>query len=93
MKTLERLRQMKSKTLDRMEALNALTKKESRDLTDAEAQEWALKRALVEDLNTAIAELERAPSQTLPPAVEAKPNSSDWLAEMDKALGIPRRFA
>ena len=27
MKTLERLRQMKSKTLDRMEALNALTKK------------------------------------------------------------------
>jgi hypothetical protein len=58
-KTLERLRQMKGKAVDRMEALNALAKKETRELTEAEKAEYAAKKQEAEELAADIAEVEQ----------------------------------
>jgi hypothetical protein len=76
MKTLLRLRQLKSAALDRMAELNRRAHTESRDLTERETTEYNLKRSFAEDLNGAIGlgELEQ---EVLESAPAAAPTADD----------------
>src|SRR5690348_13061784 len=56
--TLERLRQLKTRAVDRMEALNALAKKETRELTPDEKLEYEAKKTEAEEFTADIAALE-----------------------------------
>jgi hypothetical protein len=69
MKTLERLRQQKSKAVERMNALNDLAKKENRDLTDIEKMEYSGKKAEAEELTASITQLESELAQQPAPAL------------------------
>jgi len=60
-----------------MQALNLLTKKDNRDLTEAEKLEYAAKKALAEALNELEQELESAPT----PAAELDAPPRPSLAE------------
>lgn len=58
MNTIDRLRQMKGKALDRMTELNERGRAEHRELTEGESLEYQLKKAWAEDLNKCIATAE-----------------------------------
>ena len=75
--TLERLRQMKSKAVEWMQALNARTKKENRDLTEDERLEYELKRDAVVELNAAIATAEAEFLVAAPAVVPAAAPTDD----------------
>lgn len=93
--TLMRLRRLKNAAVERMQALNALAKKENRDLTDAERKVFESKRDFATDLNAAIADLEpEAFSDAAPatnPAEEREARRARFvesMRRMDDALGI-----
>ena len=75
--TLERLRRLKNAALDRMEALNARTKEENRDLTEDERLEYELKRNAVVELNAAIATAEAEFLVAAPAVVPAAAPTDD----------------
>jgi hypothetical protein len=84
MKTLLRLRQLKSAALDRMAELNHRAHTESRDLTERETTEYNLKRSFAEDLNGAIGlgeleqeVLESAPAPDAEPDTPPRPNLAE----------------
>jgi hypothetical protein len=58
MKTLERLRLLKAKAVDRMTELNALSAKETRELTAVEKMEYDSRKLEAENLTASIADLE-----------------------------------
>lgn len=73
MKTLERLRQLKKKAVDRMAELDGLATKEKRELTPAEKLEYDTQKATATDLTASIAELEQELAAQAPPAASAPP--------------------
>jgi hypothetical protein len=83
--TLTLLRRQKDLAVDRMEAINALSKKENRDLTEVEQVEWDVKKAEAENLTACIRELETetnfgAPVVATAPAPEpASPEPTELL--------------
>lgn len=84
MKTIERLRKLKTKATDRMAALVQLASTASRDLTTAEQEEYNSLKEDVEAFDADIAELSAAPAQPgptlVPNAAPAAPAANDQLA-------------
>jgi len=71
MNRIERLRQMKKKAVDRMEAIHATATAAKRDLTETEKTEYEQLRAEAEDLSLTIADLEKLGSPAPMPAPAA----------------------
>jgi hypothetical protein len=95
MKTLERLRQMKSKAVERMDSINSLAAKEKRDLTETEKLEYAARKTEAEELASSIQQLEEelAAPKTTPAAPAEKLKREAAEAERSRAAGIRQSSA
>lgn len=82
MKKSERLRQQKTKAVERMNALNELAKRESRELTNEEAAEFETLKREAEALNPQIDEAVREENTTpTQPAAPAAPDVAQLKQE------------
>jgi len=97
MKTIERLRQMKGKAVERMEALNALAKKENRELTASEKLEYDARKSEAEELTSTIKQLEEelaaqppAPAPAVQPPTPPAPSVPDAETLRQQAVEAER---